>query len=136
MLLPKGSLVKLNTTELSEHNRSEFQDDIEALKTDNRTVNGTMRRYYIASKRKIFFSWEMLPALDTQTVDGKAGRNSIRSFRDTNIGSTITLTYKEVNASNVQTDVSLTCFIDDYSETLVKRFDRQYWNVQITLVEQ
>jgi hypothetical protein len=136
LTFPKGALITINSTDLSDHNRSGFQDNLEELKTDNRTVNGTMRRYFISSKRKFSFSWENLPALDTQTVDGKAGRNSIRGLHDANMNSVVTLTYKEVNGSNVQVNVSATCFIDSYSETLVKRYDRQFWNVEMTLIEQ
>lgn len=134
--LPKGSLIKINSTELSEHNRSAMRLEREAIKFDKRTVTGTMRRLYIASKRTLSISWERLPALDSQTVDGKAGRNTLKSLYDSNIGSSITVSYYEVDSSNQQTPVTFTGFIDSYQEELVKRFSSQLWNVSITLVEQ
>ena len=132
----KGALVTLAGTQLSDHNRSGFQDEIEELKTDNRTVNGTLRRYYVGSKKKVSLSWEYLPALDSQTADGQAGRNTLKSLHDTYMNAAVTLTYKEVNASNVQVNVNMTCFIDSYSETLIKRYNNQYWDVEMTFVEQ
>lgn len=134
--LPKGSLVNLATKDLSEHNRQAFEVPLDDLKTDARTANGFMRRYYVASKRKFTLSWNMLPALDGQTVDGKAGRNTIRGIHDTNIGITLTLIYGEVDSSNNPSAITVTVFIDSYSETLVKRYERQFWNISMTLVEE
>lgn len=136
LTLPKGSLVTLAGTQLSEHNRAAYDISNDELMANNRTVNGTMRRYFVASKRRFAIKWDFLPALDAKTVDGKAGRNSLKSIYTTNMGTSVNLTYKEVNVSNVQVDVSHTVFIESYQETLVKRWDQQYWNVQITLVEQ
>lgn len=134
--LPKGSLITVNTTTLSDHNRSAAQLSREIVKFDQRTVTGSMRRYYVAQKRRLTVSWEMLPALDGQTVDGKAGRNSLKTLYETNMGSTVSVSYYEVDASNSQVQASFTGFIDSYEETLVKRFDSQLWNVSITFVEQ
>lgn len=134
--LPKGSLITLNSTALSEHNRSSARIDPEYVKFDKRTITGTARRYYLATKKSITVSWSMLPALDNQTVDGKAGRNTLKTFVDDNIDNTFTVYYYEVNSSNVQTQVSFTGFIATYNEELVKRWDRQMWNVSITITEQ
>lgn len=133
--LPKGSLIKVNGVELSEHNRSAPQISFEPVKYDVRLASGTMRRYVVGNKRILSISWEMLPALDSQTVDGKAGRNTLKSLVEMNMGDTVTISYKEVNATNDQTEVSFTAFIDSYSESLMKRFDAQYWNVEVSFVE-
>lgn len=136
LIFPKGSVATLAGTTLSEHNRSALDISNEEVKSDNRTVSGLMRRYFVASKRKFSLQWNFLPALDGKTVDGKAGRNSLKSLYTTYMGTAVTFTYKEANSSNVETDVSHTVFIDSYQESLIKRWDQQYWNVQLTLVEQ
>jgi hypothetical protein len=136
LVLPKGSLVTLGGIELSEHNRQPFDITNDEIKSDSRTVNGLMRRYYISSKRRFTLRWDFLPALDGKTVDGKAGRNSLKSLYATFMETTIAFTYKEVDASNNQTSVNHTVFIDSYQETLVKRWNQQYWNVQLVLIEQ
>jgi hypothetical protein len=134
--LPKGSLITINSTQLSEHNRSAMQLQREILKSDQRTVTGVMRRYFINQKRRIAISWERLPALDNQTVDGKTGRNSLKTLYESNIGNTVTVSYYEVDSNNNQTQVTFTGFIDSYEETLLKRYNSQLWDVSITLVEQ
>lgn len=133
--LPKGSLITLNGIVLSEHGRSTFDITPNDIKYDNRTVTGTMRRYFVASKGTYNVSWTMLPALDSQTLDGKAGRNTLKSLYDNNMGTSITLQYYEVNSSNNQTFVSKTVFIESYSETLVKRWGMQLWDTKLSLVE-
>ncbi len=134
--LPKGSLIKINNTELSEHNRSSAQITWDFIKYDARTVTGVMRRLHVAAKRRIEVSWEMLPALDAQTVDGKAGRNTLASLVMSEMGNTVAVRYYTVNSSNQQVETTFTGFIDSYSETLVKRFGAQYWNISLSIVEQ
>lgn len=140
--LPKGSLVTLSSLEttpnsvtLSEHGRSELDIQNEAIRVDTRLANASMRRYQVAVKRKLSLSWDMLPAVDGQTLDGKAGRNTLRAIWEGNFGP-ITLTYKEVNSSNVQVDKSVTVFIESYSETLVRRWGFQFWTCSMSFVEQ
>jgi len=137
--LPKGSLISLAGTDLSEHNRSSAQIDFESISLGERTLGGTLRKQFITRKRRISVSWENLPALDTQTVDGKAGRNTIKTLIETMMllnNSSSALTYKEVNTSDVQTTTSLNVFVDSYNETLVRRADHQLWNISITFVEE
>lgn len=136
LVLAKGSLVTLAGITLSEHARSSFDEPREFIKSDARTVTGTMRRYHIANKRKFSFSWARLPGLDSQTLDGFAGRNSLRDLVDTYFGQAIVMTFKEVDPSNVELNTTLNVFIDDYSEQLEKRWASQLWNISISLVEE
>lgn len=133
--LPKGSLITVNNVTLSDHNRSEARIEYENVRQDVRLASGTMRRYFIANKRRLSVSWEMLPALDSQTVDGKAGRNTLKYLFDTYSGVPVTVSYYEVDTTNTQVTRSFTAFIDSYAESLVKRFDAQYWNVEVSFVE-
>lgn len=136
VVLPKGSLITFGTTDTSEHGRSALQITPEPIVHDVRLANGIMKRYYVGSKKKFSFSWNMIPALDDQTLDGKAGRNTLATFYTNNIDNTFTMKYREVDGSNNQTDINTTVFIESYSESLEKRWGSQWWNVQMSLVEQ
>jgi len=136
--LPKGSFILVNGTPLSEHNRSGGAIQKEMLGVSARTIVGTMKRQSFVGKRTISVSWEHLPALDDQTVDGKAGRNTIRDLVDqdwTNNLVPYTIVIHEVDDNNVQTDTTISAFVDSYSEELIKRYAYQHWNVSISFVE-
>ena len=136
--LPKGSLVTVTgdaTYTLSEHNRSALSISETEIRQDVRAADGTLRRYWIASKRTYSLAWDMLPALDGQTVDLVGGRNTLYTMYTNNKG-LVTFSWKEVNASNVQISKSANVMIDTYTESLQKRFQKFYYNVQITFTEQ
>lgn len=133
--LPKGSFISINSIELSEHNRGQAVLNREIIKFDQRTVTGNMRRFYIASKITLEVSWERLPAIDSKTVDGKAGRNTLLSLYNNNIGSVVIVTYKDVDSNNNTSNVTFSAFIDSYSETLIKRYGTHLWDINIKLVE-
>lgn len=136
--LPKGALITIDGVELSDHNRSPAQIDYELIQSGDRIVDSTLRRRILVHKTKLAISWELLPALDEQTVDGKAGRNTLSEMvsDEWNLISTFrTLSYKEVDSQNVQTNKTLSMMIDSYSEELVYRHNKQLWNVNMTLVE-
>lgn len=141
LILPKGSLIRLDGIDLSEHNRSSASIGYKSIGTSNITILGRTRKQQITMKRTLTVSWERLPALDSQTVDGKAGRNTINdnfpeiywnSFNST----TIEVSYYEVDSDNAQVYVTFNAFLDSYSDELLKRFDSQLWNVSLSLVEE
>jgi len=47
---------------LPDHNRSAIDVQMERLEQRQRMVNGRMRSFHIADKKKISFSWDMLPS--------------------------------------------------------------------------
>jgi len=47
---------------LSDHNRSSLAFGVERIENRQRMVNGRMRSYWIADKRTLSVSWEMLPS--------------------------------------------------------------------------
>ena len=47
---------------LPDHNRSSIDVQMERLEQRQRMVNGRMRSFHIADKKKISFSWDMLPS--------------------------------------------------------------------------
>lgn len=137
--LPKGALITADEITLSDHNRSAASLSPEAIKSDYRTMAGYLKRQVTSSKRTLQVSWENLPALDSQTVDGYAGRNTIaenvRTVWAADTRTPITVSWYEVGADNVQTLVSMSAFLDSYKESLNKRWGRQFWNVDISFVE-
>lgn len=47
---------------LSDHNRTEIDFSFQRIEDRKRMLNGTMRSYFIADKRSISTSWDMLPS--------------------------------------------------------------------------
>lgn len=136
IFLQKGSLITLNGTELSEHNRQPAKVDYEVFQINKRTLTGTLRRQSVSYKRKISISWDLLPGEDSQTVDLKAGRDTIVSIvgTDWTLSTTpITVLYKsDVNYGSPET---VYCFVESYDEELAKRHNKWLWNVSLTLIE-
>ena len=83
MVLPVGSLLKLNSTiNLSEHNRQPVSLNKIRIEKTQRMANGTMRKFFVSEKESINVSWSMLPSNSTMTVDGGYGAVDIKSFYD------------------------------------------------------
>ena len=81
--LPVGSLIYLNTTiKLSEHNRQPVSIQHNRIEKTQRMSNGTLRKFFVADKKSINVSWNILPSFSTFTVDGGYGAMDIRSFYD------------------------------------------------------
>jgi len=90
---------------LSDHNRSALDVGLQRIENRQRMVNGRMRSYWIADKRSISISWEMLPSrsfskdpnFDTSTglptgigtqytIDGGAGGAELLDWYDNHYG--------------------------------------------------
>jgi hypothetical protein len=79
--LPVGSLIYLNSTiKLSEHNRQPISIQTNRIEKQQRMSNGTLRKFFIADKKSISISWNMLPSFSTFTADGGYGAMDIKSF--------------------------------------------------------
>ena len=79
--LPVGSLIYLNSTiKLSEHNRQPISIQTNRIEKQQRMSNGTLRKFFIADKKSISVSWNMLPSFSTFTADGGYGAMDIKSF--------------------------------------------------------
>ena len=73
---------------LSDHSRSPIQISYENIETSQRMASGKLRKYVIASKRKISTDWQNLPSLDSNVVDYSAGGHGaawMKSFYDGNV---------------------------------------------------
>lgn len=127
----RDALLKFNGTRVSDHNRSELSVDVERIGNSHRMANGTMRKYWVADKRTFSCSWDMLPTLSTQTVDGFMGAAAIENFYNTTTGPfTLTLT----DRAGVTT--TYTVVFTEFSKEIQKRWaQREFWSVNISLEE-
>ena len=81
--LPVGSLIYLNSTiKLSEHNRQPVSIQHNRIEKTQRMSNGTLRTFFVADKKSINVSWNILPSFSTFTADGGYGAMDIKSFYD------------------------------------------------------
>lgn len=144
MTLPKGSIWKwaakseydpLNPGaatwhDISEHNRSELSVSIERIEKTHRTVNGSLRKWWVADKRSWSTSWDMLPHSVTYTVDGKWGGSEIEAFYNANPGD-FWVSIKQPDASTVVYHV----VFKDFSKSVQKRGRYEFWNIDLSLEE-
>jgi hypothetical protein len=129
IVLPKGSILKFDGTDISEHNRGEITVDIMRFENSKRMHNATLRKNVLADKLKWNISWELLPDQDAKTVDGKWGAASLETFYRNTPG-VFVLTVK-----NSGTPVNYNAVITSFSKTIVKRGAYEAWNIDLTIEE-
>lgn len=123
--LPKGSLVTLNGTAITEHNRAPVAVTVERIENARRMANGTMRKYFIADKRSWSTSWSDLPELPANTVDNKGALTFIENLYNTVPGA-----FTMVVGANTYTVMFKT-----FNKTLKKRGRYDGYDVEISLEE-
>lgn len=130
MAFSYNPLMAWNTHDITDHNRSELEVANDAIENKQRMVNGTMRKYYVTTKRTFSCSWDMLPKAAAKTVGGFWGGDDIVNFYETTKGAfTLLLTDADTTTESVQVMFS------DFSKTIVKRAGHDYWNISVTLEE-
>ena len=92
--LPVGSLIKFNDVALSEHNRNPVGIGYNRIEKSQRMSNGTLRRFFIADKKTISLSWNMLPSYANYTVDGGYGALDLKAFYESAAQSTFNVKLK------------------------------------------
>lgn len=96
MILPKPSGWSWNNNPITDHNRSEIAIRKEVFENKRRMINGTLRKYHIASKKIISTSWDDLPHSSQFTIDNAWGYNEMVAFHEVNLGAfELTLNYGE-----------------------------------------
>lgn len=140
MTLSKGSVLEIESSsiwyKMSEHNRSPIDVTPIRIEKIERTSNGTARKFFIAEKKKISASWDMLPSTTALTVDGGWGASDLKTFYESASGKSsfrIRLNYAENGISNVQDPI--TVMFTECSFVIVKRGAQAFWNVSMTLEE-
>jgi hypothetical protein len=150
MTLPVGSLLYFDTgtdlvtptwTKVSEHNRSSASLEIERIEKTQRMSNGSLRKIWIADKKRFSASWSMLPTYNTMTVDGGMGASEIQSFY-LNKGKgafKVKISYNGVSAR----DEIISMVFTSCNFTVLKRnvksssasVPQEFWDVSLSLEE-
>jgi len=146
--LPVGSLIYLNTTiKLSEHNRQPVSIQHNRIEKTQRMSDGTLRKFFVADKKTINVSWNLLPSFDTFTVDGGYGAMDLRSFYDGTAakasGALSGRSNFDVTLSYGGTTQTFNMIFTSCSFELVKRNVKQvsgdtaqeFWNVSLSMDE-
>lgn len=140
MILSKGSVLEINSGgtwyKVTEHNRSSI--DVSPIRIENvkRTANGTARKFFVAEKKRVSVSWDMLPSTTALTVDGGWGATDIKSFYESSAGRgsfQVRLNYAKNGSTSYET--AITVMFTECSFSLVKRGLEAFWDVSMVLEE-
>jgi hypothetical protein len=126
---------------LSDHNRANLDFSITRIENKQRTINGRMRSYFVADKKSLSVSWNLLPsrafnqkpnfgdtgtavggnavvgAISQYTVDGGAGGNELLDWYENHSGSFwVFLSYDK--PSNFAEDQYQYSHLGQYSEVI------------------
>lgn len=151
--LPRGSALSIEAKDLlavpagttliwnkvTEHNRAELAMSIERIERVSRTSNGTLRKNFIADKRKFSTSWTMLPSYRSFTVDGAWGAEDLRSFYLSEQGQQSFKIRLNIAQNGVSQESlgyeEYTVIITDCSFAIAKRGLQPHWNVSLSMDE-
>ncbi len=116
---------------VSDHGRSPLEVSPEKIERKDRMVRGTMRKYHVATKRTWSTSWDMLPTLSAEVVDGGMTGPEMKDFYDSTTGP-FTITFRDGQGNQTTAQAMFV----DFSHTVEKRgFVNDFWNVNVTLEE-
>lgn len=155
--LPVGSLIyfDVSTTatpswqKITEHNRQEVPININRIEKTQRMSNGLLRKYWIADKKNLSASWNMLPSRSNMTVDGGWGASEIQDFymlaTKGRSSFKVKIVYGEklVNGAKVTNSEEFLAVFSQCTFTVLKRnvkekttdAAQEFWNVSIALEE-
>lgn len=122
-----------NLCAITEHARS-FSSEVQQSGSDVQLARGRIKRYVKRNKRTFSISFRYLPSLSDKTVDGRGGRDSIHELAQTR-----GLVYLLVKLDPNNGYESYTCYINSYSESLLRRDLENacsYYDINIGLEEQ
>lgn len=117
-----NNLISINGTAITEHNRKTIiNEEISGVSKD--LLNGNIKKYAQRNKKSFNISFNFLPNSTDATIDGKAGRDFLKSISQTR--GTITLSIKLNPNDSIK---NYTCFVSSYSETLMRRDISNAWS--------
>lgn len=127
------NLIKLGNDELTDESRQPLQEERDERSIVVDLASGKKKKFVQSVNRRWTISWENVAAKASETVDGKAGRDEIRSIAEG--AGFIAMELKDGrNATE-----NYTVMVEDYSEETLQRrgFDGGFrYKVDITVVEQ
>lgn len=127
------SLLSINGTEITDHNRRYSMSQFQQV-SDVETVSGRVKRFYKNNKNIMKITFSYLPSLASQTSDNKAGRDFIHNLALNS--PKVTVSYKDEPSGTTKI---FTGFINDYSETIVRRdlaIQCIYYDIDLSIEEQ
>lgn len=126
------SLDSTTWNKITDHNRQPLDISFERIGTQNRMVDGTLRRHSVAKKRTFSISWTMLPSKRDSVYNSKTGLNTvdggwagedIESFYNANDGSFKVKLRKGTDEAKAISDGTIeivTVMITDFSKVVEK----------------
>lgn len=103
VILPIDCILTFASQRITDHKRSPVSVDFKPIEFKKRMANGTLRKLLVAEKRSFKVSWEKVPRLDTQTVDGFMGATNLISFYKNHPQEfTLKITYGNSTTENIQ----------------------------------
>jgi len=97
-------------------------------------ANGDQRKYVKAVKNTFETSWQWLPDEDYQTLDGGAGRKTLRTLIGEDDGDSHSLRFFDRNGGSKD----YTVFVGDFNENLIKRDPSTgifMWQISVSFTE-
>jgi hypothetical protein len=119
-------------TKLSNVNRK-FGTSVKKIVKETELANGSLVRDVVAVKRSWQFSWEYLPSLDADVVDGGMGADSLEALFDL----TGVLVLSEPLDSGISRLYNTLVASDGFKKDQVLRRagGKRYWNCSLSLRE-
>jgi hypothetical protein len=130
LVFQKARLMRWDGNAITDHNRSPLAISPQRIEKKQRMATGRMRKYIIADKREFSCSWEMLPKLTAQTVDGFWGGEAMENFWSTTPGS-FTLEITDGDGEVYSYDV----MFSEFSKEIVKRGSVDFWQISVSMEE-
>jgi hypothetical protein len=140
-------------TKITDHGRGPLSMKTEAIGTDKRMADGTLRRQRISIKRTWDITWENLPSTNTvstgfKTADGQYSGEQIEAFYRANAGK-FRMILRRGSAINIadpnpaesalpyqdQNFYVVNVMFTDFSKTVKKRGNVDLWDISVTLEE-
>lgn len=79
-VFPRGSIMTINGTNVSEHGRQPISLTPERIGAKDRMWNGKLRSSLIANKYSFTVTWNDLPSDTSRTVDGYMGGKALKDL--------------------------------------------------------
>lgn len=126
------SLLSIDGTEITEHNRRYSGEQVinsSGIELDS----GITKKYIKQNKNNFSLSFSYLPSSTSLTVDGRSGRDFLKTLASSPSKKTISI--KLSPSDSIKT---FTAYVSSYSESLIKRDVRNkcaYYDVTISFEE-
>lgn len=133
MKLPIDCIMSWDGNKITDHGRDSLNVSTEQIKNESRMVDGTLRRYVVASKRTWSTGWDNLFSKDELVADGFwAGESMLDFYQNTPGAYTMTLTMGDGTTENIPV------MFNKFEYRVVKRTNGplgDLWTVDCEIVE-